>query len=34
MYLWSDSPLVLAPVDKAWLPTKSAHSANPLSERF
>ena len=34
MNLWSDSPPVLAPVDKAWLPTKSAHSANPLSERF
>ena len=34
MNLWSDSPPAPAPVDKAWLPTKSAHSANPLSERF
>jgi hypothetical protein len=34
MKLWSDSPPALAPVDKAWLPTKSAHSANPLPERF
>jgi len=34
MNLWSDSASGLAPVDKAWLPTKSAHSVNPLAERF
>jgi hypothetical protein len=33
MKLWSDSPAALAPVDKASLPTKCAHSANPLLER-
>ena len=34
MNLWSDSSPALAPVDKAWLPTKSAHSETPLPERF
>ena len=33
MKLWSDLSAASAPVDKASLPPKCAHSANPLPER-